>query len=102
MRSNTVLSQPRVTVAAGHNGALVGLSGPGKHSYEEGSLDLCMRRHMEVDDMIGAVGSCVKDSVGLKGSRVLGIASGWVATSTRRLASKRLAVLAGTKTTWPV
>ena len=33
---------------------------------------------MEVDGMIGAVGSCVKDSVGLKGSRVLGIASGWI------------------------
>ena len=59
-------------MAAGHN-ALAGLSGPGKHSSEEGLLDLCMK----VDGIIGAVGSCVKDSVGLKGSRVLGIASGW-------------------------
>ena len=59
-------------MAAGHN-ALAGLSGPGKHSSEEGLLDLCMK----VDGLIGAVGSCVKDSVGLKGSRVLGIASGW-------------------------
>ena len=43
LRSNIVLAQLRVTVAAGHNGALVGRSGPGKHSSEEGSLDLCMR-----------------------------------------------------------
>ena len=45
MRSNTVLSQLRVTVVAGHSGALVGRSGSGKHSSEEGSLDLCMRHH---------------------------------------------------------
>ena len=31
MRSNTELSQLRVTVPAGHNGALVGRSGAAKH-----------------------------------------------------------------------
>ena len=45
MRSNTVLSQLRLTVVAGHSGALVGWSGSGMHSSEEGSLDLCMRHH---------------------------------------------------------
>ena len=43
---------------------------------------------MEVDGMIGAVDSCVKDSVGLKGSRVLGMPQVGVATATRRLAQE--------------
>ena len=41
MGRNTVLSQLRVTVVAGHSGA-VGRSGSRK---SEGSLDLCVRHH---------------------------------------------------------
>ena len=76
MRRNSVISQLRVTVVAGHDGALVGLSGPRK-----GSLDLCMRRyHGGRPQRLTGARNCLR--------------------LTRRLAGKRLAVLVGTKTTW--